>query len=479
MKKLLMFLLITNTVINLFADIDVDLYAFYPFENDVEDVISGNKGSFKNGATRYKTWNNHGMVATFDGTDDYVELKDFNPANSDNDFSISFWIYPFDLSAHAQCFVGKHTSAGGNAFLLGYYLNNLQWTLNNNYYNSNITLSNNQWQHVVVTVNGNGTTNYVVKLYVNGTLRYTSATISGSANIGSSGKKWVLGMDWDGNTATDFFYGRMDDVKFFSRAISASDVSALYARKYGFPMTLDAYTFSIEHYENSNFNLSYSHQEVDKLVDNLISNMDSRKYDDGMYSVPYQSAQIEDSYVTISTMSSSATDGSEIVFFSGHGNEVGPVVYNASSLSPANKTYGGDTKWVFFSACMTLYNNPTGWFGGIHALFGAFSNTTEFKKWNLSGAHYDYSYEVWDSFMDRWIKDRDPMYDAYIDAWDSEYADKGYSARVGALQRRGNLDGKYFNGNFQRIYDVYRNSVTSGSIWTNFVTFGNPSYGED
>jgi hypothetical protein len=74
------------------------------------------------------------------------------------------------------------------------------------------------------------------------------------------------------------------------------------------------------------------------------------------------------------------------------------------------------------------------------------------------------------------VKNKEPMWEAWIDAIDDQWAAEGYSIKSGAIQRRATIDGKYFSGNYQRIYDTYRLGISTGSLWTNSVTWGTPEY---
>ncbi len=79
------------------------------------------------------------------------------------------------------------------------------------------------WLHVVGTYDGS-----IIRLYVNGT---QAATISQSSNLSSTTKPVIVGGNQN-DTATDnaelLLNGRVDDARLYDRALSASEVRALY-----------------------------------------------------------------------------------------------------------------------------------------------------------------------------------------------------------------------------------------------------------
>ncbi|MGI6395291.1 MAG: LamG-like jellyroll fold domain-containing protein [bacterium] len=474
-NKTVCLLIVVLLVSNLFGDIDDNRVAYYAFEHDVEDSISGIDGSFKNGAYRTTASSaGRGMAVSLDGVNDYVELRDFNPANSSGDFSISFWYYNSNPNQGDHCYIGKHTSTGSNNFLVGFwsgYITIQVWNQYRRLYN--IYPLNYNWNHLVVTIDA-GTDSYAAKVYLNG-VQVQSYNGTVTPNI-TTGKKWVVGQDWDGSSTSDHFQGRIDDINFYSKVLTSTDVSNLYQNKYGVPRNLYTYTFAIEDYPSGS-DLPYAFQDVDSFVDGLYDSLSDHKYDDGMQYPPCQSYELENEEVTVSALASNQTDGSEFVFFAGHGSKYGVAGYDGT-LGGDDKDYNGSTKWVVYCACQTLYNpaEQVQAFGQNHAIFGLHSSFVGWRRWDYGDAEYDYSYDVWGDFATNWVKNRDPMWEAWVDAFDDTYTEYGHGIKIGALQRRLDLYGKYFSGNYQRIYDTYQGGVSSGSIWSNYVTFGTPVY---
>jgi hypothetical protein len=461
----------------LYADIDDNWEAYYAFENGMEDSITGINGSLVNGASIGGSAGTDldGEELFLDGTNDYANLRDFNPANGGNNFSISFWSRSDSTTQGNHCFIGKHTTSGDNNFLIGFWSGQFHIQMWNQYRKITTTEPANTWIHWVVTVAKISTSQYNVVVYKNGS-QIDSYTGSVNAYI-STGKPWVVGQDWDGSTASDFFDGRIDDIKFFSSILSSGDVTALYNRRYGFPTGLKTYSFWINDYQDGNGidDLERSDNHKNAFVNTLFDAIDDVTYS---YQIYYtQVATLTNSQVTENALKSSSTNNAQIVFFSGHGLPSGPVSWEGETLSPSEKSYSGITKWVFYDACLTLYNGGSyldDAFNGNHVVFGFFSIVNEFANWTLDG--WEYSEDMYEDFANTWVKDKEPMYEAWIDAIDDQWAAEGFSQRAGAVQRRATIDGKYFSGNYQRIYDTYRLDLNTGSFWTNYVTWGTPEY---
>jgi len=487
MKKEKLMVLIIGTMFfcNLYGDIGTDWVAYYSFNKGMQNHITGTNGSLANGAAiGYATvLENKNLV--LDGVNDYANLSDFNPAGGAGnlDFSISFWTRSASSTQGNHCFVGKHSSSGGNQFLVGFWSGELTVQILSEYYRVATTEPVNTWVHWVVTVftqpNWDAST---VKVYKNNSL---IATFNYSSRYiyNSGGKPWVLGQDWDGtSTTSDFFNGKIDEVRFYSKVLSTDDVAGLYNRKYGYPDHLDTYFFSIEDYPDGYTDLPHSHDHRSSFRDSLNAALSSHGYlNSGGGSISNTNiATLEDSSVTRSAMISSNTNNAEIVFFAGHGVEggSGPFAYNGT-LIPSDKAYGGYTKWVFYDACQTLRKGSSylaDAFGGNHVVFGFFSNSKAFKDWRIYPPGWQYSKEMHDQFVDTWVKQRIPMWEAWIIAIEDQWVAEGKSVKAGAIQRRATVNGKYFSGNYQRIYDTYKLALTTGSLWENSVTWGTPNY---
>ena len=173
-----------------------------------------------------------GAAAYFDGGSSDKILIGNNLKNIFFDeFSISTWFYMTEANNY-QTIVGNTDSSRDRGLLL--FLrgdnNKLVWNASETglpgpYFNVTSTnaFSANTWYHVVVSFN-NSTDLDGAKIYINGSLdtsgqaRTADIESSNDVHIGNSG----LALDWP-------FHGKIDQTRFFTKALSSSEVSTLYA----------------------------------------------------------------------------------------------------------------------------------------------------------------------------------------------------------------------------------------------------------
>lgn len=183
---------------------------------------NGNTGILVNGPTW--TTGKTGQAAQFDGIDDYVSVPFIlNPSTAN--FTAAAWVYATgeDTTRTENIILVQEDGTGiGRAWLArtastASTPNKLFTFLGGTALVSTSNLTLNNWYHVVVTVNGAET-----KLYLNGTQEAWATTTQNNADgtmrvashkTGVSGEKWQ---------------GRIDEVRIYSRALSASEVQALY-----------------------------------------------------------------------------------------------------------------------------------------------------------------------------------------------------------------------------------------------------------
>jgi len=164
----------------------------------------------------------------FDGSNDYV-AADGVTSNLDSStglpFTVSAWAYPDTTTRGAIWAFNKTGNSTENLNLLFYGISSNSKKFTHHGVASKIGESTNtfepgQWHHIVVVVeSGNG------KMFVNGGLEdeWPSGTNT-SADRFSIGQEW----DGDGDIASDYFNGKIDEVAVWNVALSAADVTALY-----------------------------------------------------------------------------------------------------------------------------------------------------------------------------------------------------------------------------------------------------------
>jgi hypothetical protein len=161
-------------------------------------------------------------------------------ASTTNAVSIVAWIYPDDSGGPQQPYTGivfcrgAGTAAGmicsGDGTQLAY-----QWNGNRYAFNSSLVLPANQWTLVALVYTTNFTTLYMgssngIVLSAVDNYKQTAQTFAGPTSIG---------LDTDVGESARTFNGSIDDVSFFNRALSSSDINAMYAAGVGINPTVE------------------------------------------------------------------------------------------------------------------------------------------------------------------------------------------------------------------------------------------------
>jgi RHS repeat-associated protein len=184
----------------------------------------GFHGTLMSGATWATGHSN--SAASFDGINDYVQVGAAAGLSITNAASFSAWIFPTGTgsnSTYGGTIVGKE-----GEYLINRAANgNIQWAFSNSnpgwaWVNTGGVAPLNQWTHVAVVYDAG-----VIKTYINGSLVHT---FNGQGAI----------TDYDGGAYNDFriggrqesaqhFQGRIDEVRVWNRALSASEITAVQA----------------------------------------------------------------------------------------------------------------------------------------------------------------------------------------------------------------------------------------------------------
>ena len=173
------------------------------------------------------------------------------PTSNDN-LSISLWLkldsnYIDDStdSGKPVCSIGAFTGCFGitrSSRIIAMYLGDATITR----IVKTSTLNLNEWYHIVMTFDG---TSHLGKLYLNGALIGTSGTLSANYQFGSDYADWRI---WSNlyiysNVATSTNQpATIDDILFFNRALSDTEVQALYQNKANTPKYYDLSDYKLK-----------------------------------------------------------------------------------------------------------------------------------------------------------------------------------------------------------------------------------------
>ena len=207
------------------------LVACYPFSGSAADGSGNNLNATPNGPTlTTDRFGNANSAYQFDGIDDYITLPE--NALRTNNYTYSFWAkaasLPALLQSYAVISVGGPGADQGVVLSHGYVGGSTGWAMvSYNADGSNLPSNSvgslpatNTWYHVVQT-----RSNASVDLYVNGALVGSRATGGATAGYNYNSPGATLGCR---TNLIQFFHGAIDDVRIYSRAVTASEATALF-----------------------------------------------------------------------------------------------------------------------------------------------------------------------------------------------------------------------------------------------------------
>jgi len=218
-----------NTIVptNLVAHFSFDNYEADPLITDAQQNITPSAGAYLGGVRAVTGYD--GMRAnalSFDGTSGQRAYIDADIVNTTNDYTFAHWVYVDPGSSGGSRLVGGRY--GGSANAIGgphTYLtasNEVEvsvWSSNAGTLLARATssaLTPGTWYHVAVTKSGT-----TLKLYLNGVMQQQDVLTAASPNISF----WNIGGRSLSNSLT--LEGGIDDITFYDRALSQSEVTQL------------------------------------------------------------------------------------------------------------------------------------------------------------------------------------------------------------------------------------------------------------
>lgn len=182
---------------------------------------NNNTGTLSSGAT----WSTgqSGAATSLDGVNDYVQVGAQSSLVLTSAGTLSAWIYPTGAGSLAT-YGGIILNKEGEYELARFADGTIQWAFANtnpgwNWINTGYVAPLNQWTHVAVTYDGG-----VVKTYINGTITHSYSGSGAIGDVDNSLNDFRIG----GRQVTSHhFQGRIDEVRVYNRALSASEVTAM------------------------------------------------------------------------------------------------------------------------------------------------------------------------------------------------------------------------------------------------------------
>jgi len=184
--------------------------------NNITTPSGPNSGSAPIGSTNPQSWQ-------FDGINDYISVPSNASLNlSSGQFTEALWIYPTMTANGYYGVMGYQGSDNSQRYPGIWVLDRTKIHAgfgdgsNFNSFETGNVLTPNAWNHVAVTFDG---TNY--KAYVNGVEVYSTNQFAGKRPTTATQRLDIGRVD-------NYFQGRLDDVRVYSNALSAAEITALY-----------------------------------------------------------------------------------------------------------------------------------------------------------------------------------------------------------------------------------------------------------
>ena len=216
-----------------------NLVSYYKMDNDWKDAHGDNDGTATTAtfSSTYKLGTHSGY---FDGGG-YVTLANETSFDFSEDFSYSFWFKLNGSAVWSQILNKRDASDYTAPWQIGYekragqqeglksFMGSGSASVQTGGTSSNVS-SPTSWNHCVFTIEGTTT-----KLYINGAL---DATVTFTGTRQANNRPVRIGGSYTYGSANYPMDGVMDGVGFWSRAISATEVSELYNGGSGLPYAL-------------------------------------------------------------------------------------------------------------------------------------------------------------------------------------------------------------------------------------------------
>lgn len=203
------------------------LTACYDLDGNASEPINSLTGTISVATATVDRFNNVSSALHFNGsTNCFVQLPEDPLLKPSPAISFALWVKPVSLAGGMHIVFTKNNQSSNFEAYQFEIFGGTYWRLNkanstlNDIVLSTSTVVINQWYHIACTID-----NTSLKLYVNGVLEgTTNSTFSGFDYM--TGKKVYLG-----GTNESFnhpFIGTLDNLKFWNRVISPTEVTQLY-----------------------------------------------------------------------------------------------------------------------------------------------------------------------------------------------------------------------------------------------------------
>lgn len=226
-KSLIIISLMFFWVVSSLGQIPTDhLIAWYPFNGNANDISgNGNNGTVNGATLTTDRFGNSNSSYSFNGINSIITINNTLANFGTSDFTIAGWINLSNYISGTSCIFAKR-NVGVYSNLIEFQSNS--WKIGGEIDESNSSnysvvystslVSLNAWYFGTFVRQGN-----LIKMYFNSTLEATTTTPI-IQNINNSAVASIG--DW--GAGVTYFNGKIDDIRIYNRALTQSEITALY-----------------------------------------------------------------------------------------------------------------------------------------------------------------------------------------------------------------------------------------------------------
>ena len=210
------------------------LVAYYPFNGNANDESgNGNNGITTGTTLSTDRFGNSNKAYSFNGSNNYITVNNSLLSNTFSSFTISCWIQTTMASGPGQIIADRFTTGYPYKYSM---MNQSNGTVTagshdggsntNNVISTPVNIGNGQWRHIIVVLDAS-----LLKygIYIDGTFNIEITNINTGAWSSLSNPTSIgVSRGPSGYDFANWFSGKLDDIRVYNRALSASEISQLY-----------------------------------------------------------------------------------------------------------------------------------------------------------------------------------------------------------------------------------------------------------
>ncbi len=201
-------------------------------EGNADDSFGTNNGTLQSGVSF--SGGEVGQAFSFDGSTGYVEIPNAPNLDGDGQVTIDFWMYsnptnPIGSRIEGLVtsqFYGVEMAPGNNLYMYLSTNGGSSFLLTTDVNPGGLTFPTGQWHHVAATYDGTN-----MQMYLDGQPAGSPRPAAGMISMPQAGSFVTLGSENGRAFAGSgrYYQGLLDEVDIFNRALTASEIAAIYA----------------------------------------------------------------------------------------------------------------------------------------------------------------------------------------------------------------------------------------------------------